>query len=104
MGTPEWSRRVRVPPRGLTHILKIMEKFIKFLEDNNAWENFERNFIEQGRDGKRYRRDCKTYDGVHLANAFTWSETKEGSKYWSRLNAKWLKENQSLKDELLSNV
>lgn len=25
-----------------------MEKFIKFLEDNNAWENFERNFIKQG--------------------------------------------------------
>lgn len=28
-----------------------MEKFIKFLEDNNAWENFERNFIEQGGGG-----------------------------------------------------
>lgn len=30
-----------------------MEKFIKFLEDNNAWENFERNFIEQGRGGRK---------------------------------------------------
>lgn len=30
-----------------------MEKFIKFLEDNNAWENFERNFIKQG--GRRKR-------------------------------------------------
>lgn len=29
-----------------------MEKFIKFLEDNNAWENFERNFIEQGRSNR----------------------------------------------------
>lgn len=60
MGTPEWSRRVRIPPRGLIYILKIMEKFIKFLEDNNAWENFERNFIEQERDVKEYKRDCKT--------------------------------------------
>ena len=32
-----------------------MEKFIKFLEDNNAWENFERNFIEQGGGGGRKR-------------------------------------------------
>lgn len=33
-----------------------MKKFIKFLEANNAWENFERNFIEQGRDVKKNTR------------------------------------------------
>ena len=80
-----------------------MEKFIKFLEDNNAWENFERNFIEQGRDVKSYKRDCKTFERSHLINAFTWSETKEGSKYWARLNDKWNRESTPLKKQLLSN-
>ena len=80
-----------------------MEKFIKFLEDNNAWENFERNLIEQGRDVKRYRRDCKNYPNSHLTLAFTWSETKEGSKYWSRLDDKWKQESTPLKRQLLSN-
>lgn len=80
-----------------------MEKFIKFLEDNNAWKNFERNFIEQKRDVRRYKRDCKTFEGSHLSFAFTWSETKEGSKYWSRLNDKWKQKSTPLKKQLLSN-
>lgn len=79
-----------------------MEKFIKFLEDNNAWENFERNFIEQGTDVKDYKRDCKTFERSHLTLAFTWSETKEGSKYWSRLDDKWRQESTPLKKQLLS--
>lgn len=80
-----------------------MEKFIKFLEDNNAWENFERNFIEQGGDVKRYKRDCKTFERVHLSHAFTWSETKEGYKYWSWLDGKWRQESTPIKRQLLSN-
>lgn len=80
-----------------------MEKFIKFLEDNNAWENFERNFIEQGKDVRKYRRDCKTSKISHLSLAFTWSETKERFGYWSRLNDKWKQKNTSLKKQLLSN-
>ena len=80
-----------------------MGKFIKFLEDNNAWEKFERNFIKQGVDVKEYKRGCKTFERSHLTLAFTWSETKEGSKYWSRLNDKWRQEGPSLKKQLLSN-
>ena len=81
-----------------------MEKFIEFLERNNAWENFERNFIKQGTDVKNYRRLCKTLERSHLSIAFTWAKTKEGPEYWSRLNAKWRQEcTHSLKDQLLSN-
>lgn len=80
-----------------------MEKLIKFLEDNNAWENFERNFIEQERDVEEYKRDCKTFERAHLSLAFTWSKTEEGPEYWARLNAKWLEEITPLKERLLSN-
>ena len=79
-----------------------MEKFIKFLEDNNAWENFERNFIEQGVDVKNYKEDCKTFERSHLYVAFTWSKTKEGPEYWAGLSAKWAEECTSLKKQLLS--
>lgn len=79
-----------------------MEKFIKFLEDNNAWENFERNFIEQGRDVKEYKRCCKTFDRSHISVAFTWSKTREGREYWSEIDQKWKEENKSLKERLLS--
>lgn len=71
----------------------------KFLEDNNAWENF----IEQGRDVKNYKRDCETYERSHLSLAFTWSKTKEGPEYWTRLNDKWKQGSTPLKKQLLSN-
>lgn len=80
-----------------------MEKFIKFLEDNNAWENFERNFIEQGGDVEAYKRDCKTFGRSHLSVAFTWSKTKEGPEYWEELSSRWREECTSLKKQLLSN-
>lgn len=79
-----------------------MEKFIKFLEDNNAWENFERNFIEQERDVKEYKRDCEILENSHLSYAFTWSKTREGHEYWSEIDQKWKEENKSLKERLLS--
>lgn len=79
-----------------------MEKFIKFLEDNNAWENFERNFIEQEKDVEEYKRDCKTLENSHLSYAFTWSKTREGHEYWSEIDQKWKEENKSLKERLLS--
>lgn len=79
-----------------------MEKFIKFLEDNNAWENFERNFIKQGGDVKEYKRCCKTFGRSHLSVAFTWSKTEEGPEYWSEIDQKWREENKPLKERLLS--
>lgn len=81
----------------------IMKKFIEFLEKNGAWEKFERNFIIQGRNVRDYKRDSKTYKNFHIAGAFTWSETAEGHDYWKELNDKWVQENRSLKEQLLSN-
>ena len=74
-----------------------MEKFIKFLEDNNAWENFERNFIEQDGDVKVYKKDCKTLKNSHLSYAFTWSKTREGHEYWCKIDQKGKKKINHLK-------
>ena len=87
---------------GLIYILNAMEKFIKFLEDNNAWENFEREFTERGGSVESYKEYCKKFKNKQLSCAFTWSETKEGRQYWGELNSKWVEENKSLKEKLLS--
>lgn len=79
-----------------------MKKFIEFLERNNAWENFERNFIEQGTDVKNYKRNCKVSEGSEISYAFIWDKTKEGYKYWKNLNDLWREKNRTLKEQLLS--
>lgn len=79
-----------------------MEKFIKFLEDNNAWENFERAFIEQKTNVEEYKKECRVWKNLELNRAFTWDYTKEGYKYWSSLNDLWKEKNGTLKEQLLS--
>lgn len=80
-----------------------MKNFIKFLEDNNAWEKFEEAFIASGTGVKEYKEMCKIDMSKALAGAFTWGKTKQGHAYWSKLNWKWLDENKTLKEKLLSN-
>ena len=80
-----------------------MEKFIKFLKDNNAWENFQRALKNYHRDVKGYKEIVEKDRKLALLRAFSWYETEEGHKYWSKLDTKWLEENQSLKDQVLSN-
>lgn len=53
-----------------------MKKFIKFLEDNNAWENFERAFKDYHRDVKDYKEACKTVKNAELSGAFKWGDYK----------------------------
>ena len=79
-----------------------MKKFIKFLEANNAWENFERAFENYGRNAKDYKKECEGNINIELDAAFRWDKTEEGIQYWNDLNDKWQEENQSLRDELLS--
>ena len=79
-----------------------MKKFIKFLEANNAWENFERAFTEQGGSVKSYKEVCKESRNRALDAAFVWAETEEGHAYWSKLNRKWREENKTLDEKLLS--
>lgn len=80
-----------------------MEKFIKFLEDNDAWENFEREFTESKRNVEYYKDTCKRWNGRELDAAFIWEYSKEGIDYWQKLEDKWKEENKSLKERLLSN-
>lgn len=79
-----------------------MKKFIKFLEDNNAWENFERAFKDYHRDVKDYKETCKTIKNAELSGAFRWASTREGVAYWRKLENKWIQENAPLKQRLLS--
>lgn len=80
-----------------------MEKFIKFLEDNDAWENFEREFTEKKVNVEYYKDTCKRQNGRELDAAFIWEYSKEGIDYWQKLEDKWKEENKSLKERLLSN-
>lgn len=47
-----------------------MKEFIKFLEANNALENFERAFTEQGGNVKAYKEICKESRNRELNAAF----------------------------------
>lgn len=79
-----------------------MEKFIKFLEENNAWEGFEKAFKERGVDPKYYAENRKRDNfKAALKGAFTWAETREGHYYWEKLNDKWMEEIGTLKDKLI---
>lgn len=80
-----------------------MEKFIKFLEDNNARKNFERAFKDNHRDVEGYKNLCKKDSSLALTGAFDWARTIEGVYYWSMLDDKWMQENTPLKKQLLSN-
>lgn len=57
-----------------------MEKFIKFLEDNNAWENFERNFIEQGIDVKKLQRGLQNIRKIPFIRRIHMVENKRGTR------------------------
>lgn len=43
-----------------------MKKFIKFLEANNAWENFKREFIKEGRDVKKIQEGLQNIRKISL--------------------------------------
>lgn len=79
-----------------------MEKFVKFLEENHAWENFERAFRNYYGDVEKYKNLCKKDSSVALTAAFNWSRTEEGIDYWGTLNDKWIQEITPLKQQLLS--
>jgi hypothetical protein len=61
-----------------------MKKFIKFLEENNARGNFEK--------------ECKKGKNLELRAAFPWAWSKQGSMYWERLDAKWRQVNNAFRE------
>lgn len=61
-----------------------MTKFVIFLEANGAKKAFFKNF--------RTTRGLKFNSSEHmigLGSAFVWSETQEGTGYWSKLSKEW---------------
>ena len=64
----------------------MFDEFYKFLEENDALENF-----------KVYYSDLKTFEDFigddlpifYLTFAFTWCNTTQGGDYWYDLNEKW---------------
>lgn len=73
-----------------------MEKFIKFLEENNAWDKFKKAFTKAGRNLEEYMEDVKRYGFKNtISGAFLWANTDEGLKYWCDLSDKWEKESKN---------
>lgn len=57
-----------------------MKRFIEFLEENNAWENFERAFKNYGRSVKDYKKECESIKDIELDAAFMWGGYKRRSR------------------------
>jgi hypothetical protein len=68
----------------------LIREFKKFLYDNDALIEFERNFRKYAK-----KADIKgniiyhNSEGNMLSAAFYWLESPEGHEYWSRLSEKW---------------
>ena len=70
--------------------------FIKFLKDNNVYEQYMFNFNNRTKISKYYPK--KTFTSyfettdLYLAinNAFNWSDSPEHFRFWENLNTKWI--------------
>ncbi|MBO5216686.1 MAG: hypothetical protein J6B41_02925 [Alistipes sp.] len=65
--------------------------FIEFLRENNCSEEFNRNFQEYN-DHTLF--DRQMWDAIEekcllFGKVFNWRKSKEGHKYWSKIDAKW---------------
>lgn len=65
--------------------------FIEFLQENNCSEEFNRNFQEYNDHTSFDRQLWEAIEEKHLlfGQVFNWKESKEGRKYWSKIDAKW---------------
>ena len=67
--------------------MNIKHKFIQFLKDNNAYEEFINN-LQVSLD--KYLNYFSINDSTNfIANAFLWYSTEEGTYFWEYLNEKW---------------
>lgn len=86
----------------------IIKEFITFLKENNAYQKYKMNIscsLFGGYNIMGYVLGFKSKVlgvfkeqpyrpfavGNYINYAFTWSETKEGHKFWSNLDQKWRK-------------
>lgn len=77
---------------------ELKRKFNKFLSDNNAITEFNRNFSHKGQTATRKSwcgyANKSTYfskmDPTNLLNtAFDWEASPQDNSFWSRLNEDW---------------
>lgn len=69
------------------HNKKILPLFVRWLKENNRWDEFLDNRKKQvtGHVDTRYVLSPYNY----LTHAFTWRMTPQGHDLWSRLNREW---------------
>ena len=72
------------------------KKFIRFLKQNNAYEQFMFAFRKQNALRNKKGLYFKNYSNAeplkYVDYAFVWDNTKEGWEYWANLDKEWKKE------------
>lgn len=67
--------------------IEMTKDFIKFLKENDAYDNFIAE-IEKDKDAKK--RMIIGNPMYYITNAFVWAHTPQGSDYWTALSDKWV--------------
>jgi hypothetical protein len=68
----------------------MIEKFIKFLQDNDCEKEYRENFTESEWNAGTVEEFLKDSDPEdYFMNAFTWDETVQEGGYWSNLDTDW---------------
>ena len=61
-------------------------EFIKFLKDNDAYDNF---MAEVDKDKDAKERMVIGNPKYYITNAFVWAHAEQGKDYWEQLDDKW---------------
>ena len=77
------------------------EDFVKFLKNNNVYDNFIKNLNNADANFKHYWKDinnfCENVVKTHyLFNSFNWANSPEGDLFWRNLNSVWTSLNESV--------
>jgi|WetSurMetagenome_2_1015567.scaffolds.fasta_scaffold33332_5 hypothetical protein len=68
------------------------EDFIQWLKDHHAYSNYINSYTPYNNNNANLNKWIdKTQSSYLISNAFIWQDSKQGHKYWSRLNKLWKK-------------
>ena len=79
-------------------MITIKQQFIKFLKDNNTYEQYMHNFKIHRMKNKELVNSNRftpkeffinTFCGDFFAYAFFWNDTPQGFNYWCRFDDEW---------------
>jgi len=71
---------------------KLYDKFIDFLNENNAYNKFINNIKKNTLCNNYKKYFTKVLPNNWVYQSFNWEKTKDGEIYWSRLHIKWRNE------------